>query len=672
MLNGNYSKFRGFFPGLGLFLLLIIIFGSLVYLLDDLSQKNVFIIFFTSLALAFFQIKKFQKNQNKKPEKTWKHKIFDFTAATVLLCVSAIIMLYFFYKSSDQALQSPWQVTNKKFFILFCSFFIAYSFLIYKKSSQNFTGFLALATASSAALLVYKLGYGFDTHVHEAALKEIASKGYIFPKTLYYTGMYAVEIVASKITAISPILIHRLLVPTAGALILALSAVKFGNKFLIPALILSPFLSSFVVSNPFNFSFLLLISQVMILFRYFTHEKYEKHGNKTDREFNIKPTKNIIIFGWILAFAIFLIHPLTGIVSILLQILFNIKRFLKTTAAFGVAGILIIFAPVAAFLANEKSKTNAMPGLAELAQRFFEFDFFPILPKINLDNHFSFTLNAVYSWNEIIIPVYILLSVLGIIHYYRKCGKLDCVKIFIFTSICLILSSLLSIIFNRFPYVAVYESSDFPKRLLIMAFALMLPFYAKGLEETLNLFLNSRKKIIAYSGIVATGLIMAANSYLSYPRTDRAYSSHLYSTSASDLNAAIEIQKYADKNAEYPKNYAVLANQQTSAGALKIFGFGRTLESDEGEIYFYSIPTGGKMYNYYLKILDSLYADDQKIAKQYINEALSFANVEIVFFAINDYWWRDNMLIESAKKIAKDIITIDNNKINIFVFKTDS
>jgi len=103
----------------------------------------------------------------------------------------------------------------------------------------------------------------------------------------------------------------------------------------------------------------------------------------------------------------------------------------------------------------------------------------------------------------------------------------------------------------------------------------------------------------------------------------------------------------------------VLANQQVSAAALREFGFSRYYK---GDVYFYPIPTGGTLYQYYL---DMVY---KKPAKDTMLKAMDFAGVGQSYFVLNKYWWAFPKILAEAKLEADSWTEIKDGEIYIFKY----
>ena len=92
--------------------------------------------------------------------------------------------------------------------------------------------------------------------------------------------------------------------------------------------------------------------------------------------------------------------------------------------------------------------------------------------------------------------------------------------------------------------------------------------------------------------VVAIG---TALSYNALPRHDALVTGRGWSTGAADQEAVKLIEYDADG-----KPYTVLANQSVSAAAVDLLGFKRYSTTNDGDVFFYPIPTGGPLYETFL------------------------------------------------------------------------
>jgi len=191
--------------------------------------------------------------------------------------------------------------------------------------------------------------------------------------------------------------------------------------------------------------------------------------------------------------------------------------------------------------------------------------------------------------------------------------------------------------------------------------------------------ISQQNKFIKISWLIFGVLLITTSLYCSYPRKDNYFNSRSFSVGQSDFDAVEWIEKDANR-----KPYVVLANQQVSVAALKTFGFNRYYKSPlergvagpngsplaysetggvGGEVYFYPIPTGGPLYQIYLKMVYD------KPSRANALEATDLTGINTVYFAINKYWWAFDKIVEEAKIEASSFKIINDGEIYIFKYQ---
>jgi hypothetical protein len=93
------------------------------------------------------------------------------------------------------------------------------------------------------------------------------------------------------------------------------------------------------------------------------------------------------------------------------------------------------------------------------------------------------------------------------------------------------------------------------------------------------------------------------------------------------------------------------------AAAIKEFGFKRYY----GPWFYYSVQTGGLLYDYYLKMIDD---PDKKMMSSLISEI----GADGLYLVINDYWWAFDRIVDEMKIEADDYYMIGEGSVYIFYF----
>jgi hypothetical protein len=262
-------------------------------------------------------------------------------------------------------------------------------------------------------------------------------------------------------------------------------------------------------------------------------------------------------------------------------------------------------------------------------------------------------LNFFYLINNNWLIIFIIVIVVGWLIWFKKNQQEAWLLAKISSSllIAFILSSSLS-----FSFLIDYERTNYSARLPILMGLFMIPAVLIFLDYLAGrVWKSDRIQII--SGWLLISILLTTSLYLSYPRLDAYVNSKGFSVSKQDLTAVKSIEEKSTGK------YIVLANQQTSVAALKELGFDHYFKNNTDEIFFYPIPTGGKLYQYYLKMVN------ENPSRKTMRSAMALAGVKESYFVVNKYWTFSNRLIAEAKLQADDFWDIDNGAIYIFKYK---
>ena len=637
---------------------LIIIWGAIIYYFYALNPLGIILTGFLAV-LSFFWTKSFflrEKDSTEEEKKSGikiknlkNYLILNKINLALIASYFALIILAFyrFYQArSDRALISPWQVINYDFFWFYALSALALTVLLSRTKIR--TG-LKLTLISlyyflsfSAAAIIYKIGYGFDPFVHQAAMELIAAKGLILPKTPYYLGEYSFIIILSKISGLTIYFLNKFLVPGLAALFLPAALFNFLKRQvkLAPAiwltilfLLLLSF-SPFIATTPQNLSYLFLILAVL-------------SAARSDNFARIL----------ILSLAAAAIHPLTGLPAIALSALVLFKKYenrIKSAGKKIIETAIWLFTalsiPTALFFSSGADLKNIGGG------KIFLVSLRNLFGLPSSAGREDFILNFVYLLKDN-YQLTIILIILGALWYIGRSKNIPehfktANRGLIFISSALAFAYFLSgqIIFDE---VINYEQSGYANRLLIAVIIFLLPGIAILLENIISRLLQARPAIRIIWLIFGLG-VLSASLYISYPRWDKYFNSHGYSTSANDMTAV----SFIDSEARAP--YIVLASQPVSAAALRSFGFDHYYQTNAGELYFYPIPTGSPLYQDYL---DMVYKNP---GRESMIKALDLAGVDNGYLVVNKYWYQSGRVINEAKLTADKWWTINNE---VFIFK---
>lgn len=637
-----------------------------------------------------------------------KIKKFLVSVKTLYLIVFIILLKISFSYSTSQAIRSPWLILPKWFLVLYFISTALLIVMILKEKSRFPIFFIILHTflTSGLALIIYKLGYGFDPFIHQATEKIIFEKGYILPKPLYYLGQYSLVVILAHLFQASAVFVDKLLVPLMYSIYIPIFAyfslkkvIKENNKYILLSLLAILILpcASFIATTPQALANILAIVIVFLsLYPPFLkggEEGFLPEQNSLDFSFTnsantfqrkiplyppLRKGETILIF---LAAATILIHPLTGIpVFIFLVFLFTVNnRFKFKKIILPVIAILASFALPFIFSLNSALETN------------FNFNNFKIIfPHIfNIERQYNFIKDFIYLYGANIPFIFIIISILGImIFYYHKnntcancsniiVGDADVLKSaiilpYILTFLILVASYIILKNFISFNALIYYEQNNYAERLFGLSLYFLLPFFIIAFYYFfIKLDSLGKRSYLKFFFLILFALWITSSFYLTYPRYDNYSADRGYNVSEADFHAVEFINKNEDEN-----NYIVLANQNTSAAALTEYGFLKYYEthpptpSQEGnwravaieknEIFYYPIPTSSKLYDYYLEMVNV------KPTRAVMKKAMDLAGVKIGYFVICDYWWKADQIIEKAKLEADEYYSIDEGMSYVF------
>ena len=554
-----------------------------------------------------------------------------------------------FRARTNQSLISPWEVISPYFFLFYglATLILIFIIAFFQPQKKIFLALLSLHYFLSLAIavIVYKIGYGFDPFIHQATAGLIDRIGAVYPKPFYYLGQYGLIVILHKITTLPIVWLDKLLVPVLAALLLPTAIFQFLKKYftddkvnlLLPlAILILPF-SFFIVTTPQNLAYLFLFLTIL-------------YG------LTCSCPKELII-TYIFALASLAAHPLAGLPALFFALTLTVYHSNKDKLKKYFYFLIFIFSslslPLAFYFVN---KNNGASGIsAETATS-------PnILEKITIPGQENFILNFIYLYAfnpKTLIAVFILA---GLFIAYRN--RQNC-KIY---SLNLIISASLAVAYvltNKLPFnfLISYERNDYSERILSLIIIFLLPFIIISLYGLTEKILE-QKRNIKIPFLIFIAILITTSSYLSYPRFDRYYNSHGYSTGENDITAVHWIANDADSD------YIVLANQQVSTAALREFGFSHyhkvqnKIDNRQStiDIFYYPIPTGGALYQYYL---DMVY---KKPAQETMDAAMDFTGVRQSYFVLNKYWWAFPKILAEAKLEADSWTKIGGG--DIYVFK---
>ena len=548
-------------------------------------------------------------------------------------------LIFLFEGQTAEAIQSPWQTVNRLFFLFY--FLATATLLAYLFNSRRTKLPLLLLVShaflsSGAALIVYKIGFGFDPFIHQAAEKIINLAGTIAPKPLYYLGQYALAIFLSRLTVLDISLIDKILVPFLFALFLPTVAYyvfchwleKKYALILALAVLIIPY-SGFIMTAPQNLANLFFIITILLSFLYFQDI-----------------VKAPVLY--FLALAAIAIHPLAGIPLIIVVFLLNLfkvfyKSYRQYLSLYLFTSLIFIFVLPLVFLVNGS-------GL----------DLAPVLSRANWPRpvwveKFDLPLDLAYLVYQNKIFIFGLIILAGL-YYLAKHKLLKNNAAYLAAAFIVFANFLLTKYFVTFPGLNENDKSQFVNRLAILAFYVLIPYFLIGLYWLLKTWLEKSKSGARLNKlflifILAGGLTISL--YFSYPRLNQYEPAKFFSLSESDIRAVNFIEQTA------APDHIVLANQMVGAAAIREFGFKKYYNNQ----FYYSMPMGfpRTLYDYYLEMV---YGGAKR---ETMEKAMNEAGVAEAFFVINKYWDNSEKIAELAAQTADETyFNVDEGKIYIF------
>ncbi len=628
--------------------------GTLIYYFYQLNNFSIaaLIVFIPLVVIIFFKNKTgIEVEHDFQPVQVSPHLLRTSFLVAAFIFLTILNLRFLINSGTTEAIRSPWKIIPFEFFLTYFGASAILLFFIFKSQKETLNLILTSVhtfLTVSLVLFIYKIGYGFDPFIHQATEKVIATQGFILPKPFYYLGQYSLVVFLAKIFQAPVEWIDKLLLPSLIAIFLPATIYfslkpltqknQLPNASLLPLLILTLPFTSFIATTPQGLAnfYLLTIIFLSILVLY--------------REIPIS-------YLWFLGFTTLFIHPLAGIPTLIFLSLLNLvvifkkeKGFIEILRKITLAGSFIL-------------ATVAIPLIFVFISFFLKDSAAAVLLKfpkeLTLDwhlpvwfNHFQPIYDLIYTYGKNVPFILLTLCFVG---YFLVRKRLPFSLIYISTFVVLIVNYVLVRFFINFSRIIQYEQQTFSQRILEMSFYFLIPLFLFALYKFFEK-LAASSRLLKFFFILFFSLLITFSLYYSYPKDD-GEDYHIdrgYSVSSSDITAVHAIAQDAGE-----KNYIVLANQMVGAAALREFGFKKYY----GQNFYYSIPTGYPLYQYYLKMV----YDEPSLAV--IEEAADLTGVRLVYFVINKYWTEFDKIVEKAKKITDDWTVINEGALYIFKYQ---
>ncbi len=582
---------------------------------------------------------------------------------TALLVLLAIVALGAWWNAVlaveiTDAVRSPWLVLSP-FSIVALGIAMGACVLLFVQRAHR-TGVVMLGailfSALSMAAAVYPHGIGFDPFLHRATVAHIAEFGSITPKPLYYTGQYALELVLVVIGHLPLVTVDRFLLPVFAVIALLTSAwyglatVMRKRHVALAALLLLP-LGALISTTPQGIAYVFALSAIFL-----THAATRRS------------LMGLRLAPWLLAIAAMLTHPFAGIPTMLYV---TAWQTLQLTHRAWVERTVLVASGVAAFVAIPAlfAFQAARSGLALQLHvgNIFDASRWQALALDGfLRNQFSTWYDGLYL---VVGNFFTIAVVLGIIGYiarqrliiFRSQNNETLTLGIVFAAGMFANFLALSIVFD-FDFLIAYERSDYAVRALTLTHLFLMPGIVAAVAFA-DEYLAHKPRALRMTLLVLLAAVGMANVYGAYPRHDNYARSAGFNVSTADFDAVAAIAQDAGDE----DNYIVLANQATSAAAVEVYGFKKYYHTD---IFYYPIPTGGPMYEQFLSMVNVAPTRETMLAAMDIaSDTTTGVSVDLGYFAVSDYWWKSEMIIENAKREADDWFAVDDGKVTVFIYR---
>jgi len=572
------------------------------------------------------------------------HKLRKSILPLAVFLLDIVLFIALFKKASLGIIRSPWELVSYKFWLVFLiSNICLVTSLIDKKSYKNILliswHFLLL---TSLAVILYPLGYGYDSFIHNAALKTIATTGTIEPRLFFYVGQYGLSFFSSSLLQISLVTANKTLLPFLFALLWPSTlfyGLRYGFSWTFQNSYLATLWSLFIgfgfaiMTTPQSLSYLLAAIFIFIL-----------------PEINHK--KISLYFPLIISLMTISIHPLTGMPLLFFTLLLTIGRKPKTIfwqkiiQPFGY--ILAIFILPALFAIYQRLDNIIWSNI-------FHFKLWPLftITDINWLSTYSFPLDMLYNLNENKIWIYVLIILFSLYFIIKENRFLFFKRLLIFTII-LIANYLITTILLSFNLQIDYQKDDYINRITYLITLFLLPIFLTGLYFLFNRSVsNNHKSKKIFIGLI-TLICILLGTYFSYPVYDQHGNSKSFNVTATDLKTVELIE--ADANNQ---TYIVLANQMLGAAAIDSYGFAHYYNDN----FYYSMPLGtANIYQNFLTMIEHQASREEAII------AMDKAEVDKLYFVVNNYWHSAKQAIQQAEISSDGYILVDNGINTVFIY----
>lgn len=562
---------------------------------------------------------------------------------SAVFLLDLLLFIVLFKKASLGIIRSPWELVGYNFWLVFLISNLALvANILHKKSYKNIMliswHFLLLA---SIAIIIYPLGYGYDSFIHQAALKQIDQTGTITPRLFFYMGQYGLTFFVHSLTQINLATANKILLPFLFAGLWP-STLFYGFKYGLSWSYKNSYLATLwslfigfgfaIMTTPQSLTYLLVAIFVFLL-----------------PEINRK--KISPYFALIISLMTLSIHPLSGVPLLFFTALIFIwdspKTFLINKILKPLTYVLACLVLPALFAFYQKINGIAWSDI-------LNFKIWPLgeIPAISWVSTYSFPLDMLHNIENNKMWILILLILIGLYLIIRENKTIFFKRLLIFSAI-LIINYLITNIFLSFNLQIDYQKSDYINRISYIIILFLLPIF---LTAIYFLFNGSSKDSPAKQTLllITTVFFVLVGTYFSYPIYDRHGNSKNFNVTATDIKTV----KLIEENA-LGQDYIVLANQMVGVAAINTYGFYHYYNNN----FYYSMPLGvNNIYQNFLTMIENNASREEALL------AMDKAGVDKLYFVVNNYWHSAKQAIQQAEASSDSKIMVDNGVNTVFVY----
>jgi hypothetical protein len=539
--------------------------------------------------------------------------------------------------ATEAAIRSPWPYLHPLIPLCIGILFLLPVILSAFTNRHRFLApiaFTAVLVTSLLASLVYQQGFGFDGFLHRESAQLLFEQGILEPKPYYYIGQYVLTVWAAQTFDLPVHTIDRYLLSALVLFFIAAFVAHRRQRLFAQDALLFLFipLSWLAATTPQSLAYLFGLAAVLL------------HPRHTEETHSYLP-------AWIFAFWSLATHPLAGLpfaaVVAGMTIIHKKPHLWRSWMSWFLGALAAFAVPAAFFVFSAIGKQAIIWDFAKL------LDVSALLDMIK--GLFGTRVNASLwpDWVDLVAFVLPLTTfVLAIFGSRDKEQPEEQKHLLLLTAsgIMLFVAGYLMRTVGEFSFLIAYERGNYADRLFaISLFLLALPA-AKGLSICIK---KPRPALLQGALLSLLILWQSAHVYAAFPRHDAGAISHGWSVGAADKEAVLWIDRDANG-----LDYTVLANQSMSAAAVESLGFKRYAD----DVFFYPIPTGGELYQLFLR------ASAANPSIDLIKEAGQLSKAKRVYVAIHRYWWDAERVRGQLKDLADNEETMKDGEITIYRF----